>query len=436
MRKGDTVEVTADRLDADGRGVGTCGEIRLHVSELLPGERGVAIVEHVSPHHPEAWARLDERVGEPAPERVAPACAAFGRCGGCTWQHLAYSAQLIAKRRIVRDALGDRTVDDVVPSPAQVHYRNLGKYVIGPGVLGSYAPRSHRLVSTLGCAVVEPIIDRVADALAARIGESDLEVYDEAARTGHLRYALIRSDGAHALVGIVTTSAAPAEAVLALAEALATAAPEVAGVVQVINDATTGALLGPEQRTLVGEPTIRERIGDLEVEVGVGAFFQINRVQAARMYAAVADWTGAGPGTKAVDLYCGVGGIALTLAARGADVVGIERHADSVATARAAAEHNGLTARFEVASADQIAQWVDTPDLIVVNPPRKGLDEETRAAVIALAPEQLVYVSCNPVTLARDLDVLSDAGYRATRITPFDLMPATAQVETVAILRR
>jgi len=436
MRKDDKVELTVDRLDADGRGVGDCGHVRVHVADLLPGERGRAVVEHMSPHRPQAWGRLDERLGEPAPERVAPACAAFGHCGGCAWQHLAYPAQLLEKRRIVRDALGDRSVDDVVPSASETRYRNLGKYVIGRGVLGSYAPRSHRLVSTLGCAVVEPVIDQVAGALASRIDDSGLEVYDETARTGHLRYALIRSDGHRVLVGIVTTLAAPTEAVANLAEALCAAAPEVSGVVQVINDATTGALLGPKQRTLVGRPTIREAIGDLEVEVGIGAFFQINRIQAARMYAAVADWTGARAGTRAVDVYCGVGGIALTLAARGADVVGIERNADSVATARAAAERNGLTARFEVASAEQIAHVVDATDLIVVNPPRKGLDDQTRAALLALAPAQLAYVSCNPVTLARDLDRLSAAGYRVVRITPFDLMPSTAQVETVAIVQR
>jgi 23S rRNA (uracil1939-C5)-methyltransferase len=435
MQIGDSAEVVADAIAPDGRGVGDAGGHRVHVADLLPGERARVIIEHVSPHTGDAWAGLDERLGDAVPERVAPACPAFGRCGGCAWQHLAYPAQLIEKRRIVERALPGAAVADVEPSPREARYRNYGKYVIGDRVVGAYAPRSHQLVSTLGCAIVEPVIDRIACAVAERVPGCGLPVYDEATRAGQLRYAVIRSDGERALAGIVTTSAAPADRVRALAADLRGAVPELAGVVHVENDSTGGAILGPTQRTVAGAATLRERIGDLEVEVGIGAFFQINRDQAARMYARVADLTGAGRGTRAVDVYCGVGGIALTLAARGATVTGIERDADAIATARAAAARNRLDVRFEVAPSRQLGTLVDAADLVVVNPPRRGLDAATRGGVIALAPEMIAYVSCNPSTLARDLDALAAAGYRVETVEPFDLMPGTAQVETVAVLK-
>lgn len=437
MRPGDLVHVTAAELAADGRGVAPCGAVDVHVWDLLPGESGRAQIEHVSPHAPRAWARLVDRTSPPAAERVTPACPAFGACGGCAWQHVAYPAQLAAKRRRVQRALGDGVaVADVVAAPRETRYRNFGKYVVAPGAVGAYRPRSHAVVSTLGCAVVEPVVDRVARAVAADHAACGLAAFDERTRAGHLRYLLVRSDGERALAGIVTAPSAPAAAVDRLAERLRARVPAVVGVVHVVNDATGGALLGPRRRIASGAAVIREALGDLDVEVGIGSFFQVNRDQAARLYAAVADAVQAAPGVRAVDVYCGVGGIALTLAARGADVLGIERDADAVATARAAARRHGLRARFEAADAARLVDLAGAVDVAVVNPPRKGLAVPTRAALARLAPARIAYVSCHPDSLARDLGDLRGAGYRVERAVPFDLMPGTAQVETVAILRR
>ncbi len=441
MNPGDTFSGTAARRDRDGRGVVVRDGRAVHVADLLPGESGRITIEHVSPNRPDAWARLDERDGDPVPERVLPACAAFGRCGGCVWQHLAYPAQLDEKRRIVAEALGDRAeVLEVVPSPRESGYRNYGKYVVGTGaggrlVLGAYAPRSHRVVSTLACRTVEPVIDEVATAAASLLADAPLTVYDEGTRTGELRYVLIRSshDG-RALVGLVTTSRASRRALERVARALRRAVPAVAGVVWVVNDATSGALVGPEHERLAGRDTLTDRLGPLQLEVGIGAFFQINRGQAERMYAAVADLA---EGARAVDVYCGVGGIALTMASRGAHVIGIERHSGSIEAARAAATRNGLTDRaaFRVGTADTLADVARDAGAVVVNPPRKGLDAATRAALVRVRPRQILYVSCNPTSLARDLDDLTAAGYRVERTQPFDLMPGNSQIETVVSLR-
>ncbi|RMH40471.1 MAG: class I SAM-dependent RNA methyltransferase [Deltaproteobacteria bacterium] len=333
-----------------------------------------------------------------------------------------------ARRRRRGGRCGRRAARDAVPQLRQVRG--------APGAVGAYRPRSHAVVSTLGCAVVEPVVDRVARAVAADHAACGLAAFDERTRAGHLRYLLVRSDGERALAGIVTAPSAPAAAVDRLAERLRARVPAVVGVVHVVNDATGGALLGPRRRIASGAAVIREALGDLDVEVGIGSFFQVNRDQAARLYAAVADAVQAAPGVRAVDVYCGVGGIALTLAARGADVLGIERDADAVATARAAARRHGLRARFEAADAARLVDLAGAVDVAVVNPPRKGLDVPTRAALARLAPARIAYVSCHPDSLARDLGDLRGAGYRVERAVPFDLMPGTAQVETVAILRR
>jgi 23S rRNA (uracil1939-C5)-methyltransferase len=230
----------------------------------------------------------------------------------------------------------------------------------------------------------------------------------------------------------------------------------VSGVVWIRNDARTGAILAGEVEPLLGRPTIIETVATepvatrmkLDIELGIGDFFQVNRDQAARLYARVAEL--AAGATRALDLYCGVGGIAFTLAGAnpGTEVLGIERNPGAVAAANRAAERAGLQARVHfragvAADALDVASGAQAgSDLVVVNPPRKGLDSETLAALRQIAPATIIYVSCGPESLARDLSILSGSGlsasgdYRVERVEPFDLMPGTPQVETVAVLAR
>lgn len=435
MQPGQRIELTADRLDDDGRGVATVGDRELHVAGLLPGERGSVEVEHVSPHAPAGWGRLVELLSPPAAERVTPACPAFGRCGGCAWQHLAYPAQLDAKTARVRAALAgfDAPVAECVPAPRELGYRNLGKYVVGRGptgalTLGAYLPRTHELVPTLGCRVVTPAIDAAATLVAEALADADLTPYDERTRTGAARYVIIRANADdELLVGLVTTTSAPRASVDRVAAALEL--PGLRGVVWVRNDSTGGAILTEDRAVVRGEDRLPMRIGAVELDVALAAFFQINAVQAARMYGQIADEAGL-PGT-ALDVYCGVGGIALTLAHRGWRVVGLERDRDAVAAATAAARRQHLPARFERGDARRLADLAAGVDLIVVNPPRKGLDGATRDALATLGPRRLAYLSCNPDSLARDLREL---GAELARAQPFDLMPGTGQVETLALV--
>ena len=362
---------------------------------------------------------------------------------GNTWTIPASSSTSIAGSwNALRDvAEASVAVEPVVGAPSCEQYRNVGKYVVGYGedgaiTLGAYAPRSHNLVSTLDCAVVEPVISATANALVPQLRTSGLSVYDEATREGELRYAVLRGNHqGQVLAGIVTTSAASEERMTALAQAIAED-PRVIGVVWIRNDTTGGALLSGDRQALTGADVLVDQIGGLDLEVSIRSFFQVNRDQASRMYGFIADAV-AQPDAHIADVYCGVGGIALTLGARGAQAIGIERNGEAVDAARRASHRNGMDelVHFARASAEHLARLEPAPDTVVVNPPRKGLDAETRAAVLAVSARRLVYVSCNPDSLARDLRVLAAGGYAIKRIAPFDLMPGTAQVETVVLCR-
>jgi 23S rRNA (uracil1939-C5)-methyltransferase len=444
-------DVTAIELDDAGCGVGEADGTRIHVADLLPGERAEVAVDHASPHRDEAWARIVRRLGNPSADRVAAACPAFGRCGGCVWQHLAYPAQLAAKRaRVVaalEPALGSvaGSVANTRPSPQQLGYRNKGKYVVGRDgdhlVLGAYAPRSHTVVDTLGCRVVASIIDEVATWVRGAAEGAQLAAYDEKTRAGELRYVIVREAGGDVLVVLVVTSATPRAKLERVANALSKHAA-VHGLVSIANDRRDGAIVpaGSTAHVLLGHGYLVEQLAGVAVEVGAAEFMQVNRAQASAMYARVAEL--AAGSTRAIELFAGLGGIGLSLARAGVEVVAVEIDRDAVAQLRRAAEH----ARLPLVAVAGDASERDAgelrgklgapPDLVVVNPPRKGLAPAALALVTELAAPTIIYVSCGPESLARDLGALATAGWHADAIEPFDLMPGTAQIETVVRLRR
>src|ERR1043165_8554086 len=213
------LQITA--LDDAGAGIGASGAIAVHVADLLPGERAEVVIDHFGPHKPEAWGRIVKRIGPPSADRVEPLCPGFGRCGGCVWQHLAYSAQLAEKRarvtgpmaRVGVVASGTVEIGGVRPAPELTGYRNKGKYVVGQTgehlLMGAYAPRSHEVVDTLGCRVVAPIIDEVALWTRGAAERAGLAAYAERARTGELRYVIVREAGGDVMVVLVVAPHAP-----------------------------------------------------------------------------------------------------------------------------------------------------------------------------------------------------------------------------------
>lgn len=427
--------------------------IEIHADGLLPGEEADVRIDQVSRHAPHAFGRVDGDLRVRSPDRVEPACPP-DRCGGCAWQALSYPAQLEHKWRRVAHALGGAGVPDaVVPAPAELGYRNKATYVLaargGRVALGAYAPRSHEWVDTTGCRVVHPAIAAALGPIAGALTASGLVVHDERARDGHLRYAVVRAnrDG-QVLVGIVTTSHAPRAALDGAAGRLVVR-DGLRGVVWLPNDATSGAILGRQAHLLAGAATLPETIDDIAIDVAIDTFLQVNLSAAEALYRRlverVAPRTGGTtasdgrPAMSALDVYCGIGPIALLLARAGAEVTGIERNPAAVVAARAAAARARIaTARFEVAAAAELPALLAGRafDVVVVNPPRQGLEASVRAALAQRPPGTLAYVSCGPDSLARDLTQLATAGLRPASIEPFDLMPGTGHVETLVICRR
>jgi 23S rRNA (uracil1939-C5)-methyltransferase len=447
--------VTCADLDDLGTGVGEVDGQRVHVAGALPGERVTAVVEHVSRQSPTVWARL-ATVEAPSPDRRPPACAAFGACGGCVLQHLAYEAQLDWKRRRVakvlaaRGALVDVTVDACVASPRPLGYRNNSKLVVarlgndGRLVLGGYAPRSHEVIDLAGCQIAEPPLDETAAALRALLEEAQVRPYDERTTTGDLRYVVLRSNHAGEVLAVWIAARSLVDGP-ALARRFRALRAEVVGVVEHVNPTRGNVLFaesgGENERILDGAGTLEDQLDvgphRVRVTLSPGAFFQANRGVAALAYAAIARGLALRPTDRVVDAYCGVGGIALALAPDVAEVIGVEFHEGAVASATASAASSGIAnARFLAADAAAALAKIDRADLVVLNPPRKGCAPAVLDEVVRLAPRAIAYLSCDPDTLARDLALLATRGYRCDAVTPFDMLPHTPHVEALALLSR
>jgi 23S rRNA (uracil1939-C5)-methyltransferase len=446
-RDGDTLALACDDLDDEGAGLATCAGARVHVAAALPGERVLATVTHVSSHRPEAWARLDA-IEEGSPDRRAPACAAFGSCGGCVLQHLDVGAQLAWKRERLRRALATHAalagvaVGDAVPSPRALGYRNRSKLVCaaegGRVALGAFAPRSHDVVDLSGCRVAEAPLEALAASLRVLLADGGVTPYDERTFAGTLRHVVLRANHAGEVLVVLVVARPDAPGVAALARRLRDEHPEVVGVVENVNRTRGNVIYGDDDRVLEGAGALEERVGDVRLRLSPRAFFQANRDVAALAYAAIARHVAPRAGERVVDAYCGVGGIALTLARAGAgDVLGIEEHAAAIADATASAALNAVSgARFVAGDVGVRLRDVPRADVVVLNPPRKGCSPAALVEVARLRPRVVAYLSCDPDTLARDLAALCERGYRVREITPFDMLPHTPHVEALAIAER
>jgi len=418
--------------------------LRVHVAGALPGERISGRITYRSVHarggRREAWGSLTS-VELPSPDRVAPPCPVQGLCGGCSFMHLAYSAQLAWKRgRVCEEFARHPTLASVevaacVPSPVTLGYRNQAKYVCaraegGELVLGAYAPRSHEVIDLAGCRVVEPVLEEVRRGLLGILSFHAVEPYHETRRTGLLRYAILRASSAGRVLATLVAAWADWAEASAVAAELMEQCPAVVGVLLNVNGGAGNTLFGTEQRLLAGQATLEEEIGDVRVHLASRSFFQANRAVGSRIYR---DLCAGIPGhlERAVDAYSGAAGIALSLLSRAGQVIAIEENAAAteVAAASASEQLSVITADAAVGLAA-----VDSADLVVLNPPRKGCSEAVLAEVRRLSPRLVAYVSCDPRSLARDLAVLREAGSTIISVVPYDMMPHTPHVETLVLL--
>lgn len=454
VHPGERLRLRVDGLATGGDGVGRHGGLAVFVPQAAPGDVLEVEVTEVAPRF--ARARL-VRLLRPGPDRVAPPCPVFGECGGCAWQHLGYAAQQRAKRGIVVEALRrlghvadpERLVREVLPADPPWQYRHKMAVPLapprrpgGPPLAGFYAARSHRVVPVDGCAIQHPLLDRALAATRRLCAVLGVRVYDERTRQGDLRHLVGRvSHGRGELLLCLVTAAARFPQGAALAEGLMAAIPECVGVVQNVNGTPGNAILGPVTRTLSGRDHLLEDLDGLRFLVSAPSFFQVSPVQAAALYRVAVRQAALSRGQVAWDVYAGVGTLSLYLARTGAQVHAVEEVADAVRDGRRNAAANGAFGlRFHAGAAEAVlpalAARGPRPDVVVLDPPRKGASEAVLAAVAAAAPARVVYVSCNPATLARDVERLADAGYRLREVQPVDMFPQTPHVECSALLVR
>ena len=450
IRKNDIFEADITAMTAEGSGICRAEGMAVFVPGTAVGDRcAVRIVKVLRKY---AFGRL-EKLLVPSPDRIAPDCPVAAQCGGCVYRHIRYEAELQIKTQRVRDALErigglqDFQMEPILAAPDRCRYRNKCQLPIGLSrdgalQLGFYAINSHRIVNTESCLLQPEAFDRAAAAFRRWYAVSGESVYDEASHSGVLRHLYMRRGemSGEMMVCVVANGAALHEEAL-LVEMLREAVPEITGVLLNINRERTNVVLGKTCRTLWGKDTITDTLCGLAFEIAPHAFYQVNRTQAERLYGKAAEYAGLTGAETLLDLYCGTGTIGLSMAKNAKKLIGAEIVPAAVENARRNAERNAIqNAEFLCADAAEAARILfergEKPDVIVIDPPRKGCDSALIATIAAMRPKRVVYVSCDPATLARDLKLFGESGYKTETVTPADMFPGTAHVETVVLLSK
>lgn len=437
-------------MNHDGEGVGRVNGFTLFVRGALPGERVRVKVLKVKKHF--GYAKMLELV-EASPERVNAPCPIFHQCGGCQLQHLAYDAQLHWKRRLVEENLQRiGKLDDVNVLPAigmdePWRYRNKSQVPIGTDregglIAGFFARASHRIIDMDACLIQHEHADAIIRLVKESAQSFGIVPYDEEKHTGFLRHVVVKI-GFHTgeLMVVLVTNGKRIPRKEEWIQHIRDNVPGLASLCQNINTSRTNVIFGEDTKVLWGRDVIYDTIGDVKFAISPRSFFQVNPVQTRILYDKALEFAQLTGEETVVDAYCGIGTISLFLAKQARKVYGVEIVPDAIEDARRNAELNGFrNVEFAVGKAEEIIPaWKEQgirPDVIVVDPPRKGCDEALLATIIAMQPQRVVYVSCNPSTLARDLRVLEDGGFRTQQVQPVDMFPHTVHVEAVALLVR
>lgn len=450
LKVGQIIDLTITALNEDGYGVGSHEGWPVLVTGVLPGEEVRGRVTFAGRR--ETFVKV-VKILRHAPNRLINLpCSNTEGCDGCPLIQMKYPAQLAWKTELVKgeirrySSLSSAEIHDIIPSTTPLHYRNSAKLVVAgkfaAPLIGIYRRNSHDVTDIGDCPLHHPLINRVVQAVKEGIKKGKVPIYSARTGTGILRYLVVRvSESDNKAMAIFVTNQRSFNEIHHLAKYLQTAVPEVSVIAQNVNSSAGNIILGERDYFVTKEQALVDSIGPTRFSISPRSFFQINSGGARIIYEQVCEW-GALTGREAVmDLYCGIGGISLSLAKSARQVLGIEVVPAAVADAEHNARINGIqNCRFEAGDAmallDELRKEREQFDLVVLNPPRKGCDGQVLHDVAALAPAKIIYVSCSPKTLARDLDILAGLGYRTTAIQPVDMFPQTPHVEDVALLEK
>ena len=453
LQKNQILTLRIERLSSDGSGVAHSADGEaVFVPGTAPGDEArVRIVKDCGRY---AFGILDELL-TPSPDRIPVDCPVAGPCGGCSLRHLDYAAELRAKQESVLDAfrrIGGLEVPvlDILPSPDVDRYRNKVQFPVGidkNGVpcIGFYAGRTHRIVPCPDCKLQPSVLNEIGNALCAFFAQQGIRPYDEQSGKGLVRHIFLRR-GAHS--GQIMVCLVCTRAKLPHAEQLCTALrgqfPAISTILLNVNAKNTNVILGSENHILYGPGYIEDTLCGVPVRLGPLSFYQVNTLAAERLYGVAAQYAQLTPDDTLLDLYCGMGTIGLSMAGQCRELIGVEIVPEAIESAKANAARMGKAvaakSRFFCADAGQAATQLAAeglhPDIVMLDPPRKGCDEATLSAVVRMTPRRVVYVSCNPATAARDAAWLEQNGYHAEKVQPVDLFPRTKHCECVLLMSK
>jgi 23S rRNA (uracil1939-C5)-methyltransferase len=450
LQKNQSIPLTIERLSGDGSGVGHYEGEAVFVPGTAPDdELKVHIVKDCGRY---AFGIVEELI-TPSAQRIPVDCAVAAPCGGCSLRHLSYQAELQAKQESVADAFRrigglDLPVLPILPSPDVDRYRNKVQFPVGVDkngkpCIGFYAGRTHRIVPCADCKLQPSVLNEIGNFICDFLGTHQIAPYSEESGKGLVRHIFLRR-GAHSeqiMVCLVCTRAKLPHRE-ELVQALCTAFPAIKTIILNVNAQKTNVILGAENHVLYGDGFIDDTLCNVPVRLGVFSFYQVNTAGAEQLYAAAANRAQLQPNDLLLDLYCGMGTIGLSMVQNCRALVGVEIVPEAIASAKENAARMGAEvaakSRFLCADAGQAArQFADEglqPDVIMLDPPRKGCDEATLSAVVQMSPRRVVMVSCNPATAARDTAWLAQHGYVPQEVQPVDMFPRTKHVETIVQL--
>ena len=448
MEKNKTYHAEITGLTAEGAGVTRIDGQVVFVPGVIPGETCEIKIDHVG--RTCAYGSL-VRVMEASPHRVEPECPYFGRCGGCVFWHMDYACELKQKKRRVQDALsriGGVNFPDlqITGSESIYGYRNKVQFPVqaqnGKPIAGFYRAGSHAVIAIADCKIQPESANRAREAVLRWMEKENIAAYDERTHTGVVRHIYLRaaSKDPKVLLCLIVNGKTLAKKE-ALVRTIREQVPEVSGIVINYNTKKSNVILGDRFEALTGDGALEDTLLGLTFRLSPAAFYQVNHDQAERLYETAIEFAGLRGEETALDLYCGSGTITLCLARHVKKVYGVEIVDAAIRDAKENAARNGISnAEFFCADAGEAAAKFARdgikPDVIVIDPPRKGVSEDVIAAMAQMAPARIVYVSCDPATLARDVARLREKGYEARKAHCFDLFPRCAHVETVVLLSR
>ena len=448
VRRGQVYEIRIERLGTSSEGVGRYENFTVFIPQALPNERVLTVIEEVKKTY--ARGRI-QKILQESPARVTPLCEIYDECGGCQLQHLSYEEQLHAKRAQVVDALThigklpQILVNETLRADAPWNYRNKMQFPIGLHkgrlVVGCFAQGSHRIINTENCHIQRSANNELANTVREVAEKLHIPVYNEDTHKGILRHIVGRVGRRGELMAVIVTATKQLPRAKDFVRLLRERLPHLVSVHQNIQTYRNNVIMGRDTELLWGRPTILDTLGRLNFHISPRSFFQVNTRQAERLYEQALTYADLHGTETVIDAYCGTGTITLFLAQKARKVYGIEIVQPAILDARKNARDNHVkNAEFIVGDATAVMPALYKqgirPDVVVVDPPRAGCTEIVLRTFANMKPQRIVYVSCNPATLARDLAILKDLGYITQEVQPVDLFPQTSHVENVALLMR